>query len=147
MSAAVHPDQFPEAPQFDPEFEDIMTQPITPTDVLAMYQAMYKRNKVSGVIPNMLSVQEFSQDQVRMALQICHEMNKVERHLGVQITQDGSRDHHVSKTLAGLYRATMLSIALRGTAVAEKTNFWKVGCIVMSMIAVVMTVVVATIAH
>jgi len=140
MSAAISPEQFPEAPQFDPEFEDIMTQPVTPTDVLAIYQAMYKRNKQSNVIPNMLSVKEFSQDQVRTALQICHEMNKVEKHLGVQITQDSLRDHHVSKTLAGLYRATMLSIALRGTDVAEKTNFWKVGCIAMSILSVVLLI-------
>jgi len=138
MSAAISPDQFPESPEFDPEFEDIMTQPVTPTDVLAIYQAMYKCNKQSNVIPNMLSVKEFNQDQVRTALQICHEMNKVEKHLGVQITQDGLRDHHVSKTLAGLYRATMLSIALRGTDVAEKTNFWKVGCIAMTILLVVL---------
>lgn len=136
MSAAIHPDQFPEAPKFDPEFEELMTQTVTPQDVLAIYQAMYKRNLGSKVIPNMLSVEDFSQDQIRMALQICNEVNKVEKRLNVQVVDNGNYEHTVSKMLAGLYRATMLSIALRGTDVAEKTNFWKVGCIAMTALSV-----------
>ena len=60
----------------------------------------------------------------------------MERHLGVTVTDENPRTHHVSKTLAALYRATMLSLALRGTVATEKNNFWKVGCIAMSVVSV-----------
>lgn len=135
MSAALSPDQFDQMPQFDPEFADLMSHAVTPQDVLAVYQAMYKKNQTSGAVPGMLSVQELTTDQVRLAFQICNEMNKVEQRLGVEITDD-LYEQRISKPMAALYRATVLSVALRGSMVEEKTNFWKVGTIVMSLIAV-----------
>jgi len=137
MSAAIHPDQFDQGPEVDPEFVDIMNQPVTPQDVLAIYNGLVKRNQRSNKFSDMLRVEELTPDQVRMAFQITNEVNQMEKRMGVQIIDSIWDEQHISKPVAALYRALMLSFVLRGAVKTNQSNFWKVGCIVMSVVTVI----------
>ncbi len=141
MSAAIHPDQFDQGPEIDPEFVDIMNQPVTPQDVLAIYNGLLKRNQRSNKFSDMLRVEELTPDQVRMAFQITNEVNQMEKRMGVQIIDSIWDEQHISKPVAALYRALMLAFVLRGATVTEKTNFWKVGTIAMTIVAVVFAMI------
>jgi hypothetical protein len=130
--------------RFGEEFADLFSEPVTPQDVLAVYQAIYKKNQQRAVLDGMVSVEDLTADQVRMAFQICEEVNKVDDRLGLEITKDED-DQRLSVTTAAVYRAVMLMIALRGTHVSEKTNFWKVGAIVMTTLVIALSTYVLTV--
>jgi len=107
--------------QFGPEFTSLMSQPVTPQHVLALYQAMYNKNKQTGHLEDMISLDDFTQDDMRMALQICHELNQAEKRLGVTII-DNVWNVEMPRPLAAMYRAAMLSVALRGARYAAKQS-------------------------
>lgn len=127
MSATLnHPEDFDnlqknDADRFGPEFSELMSQPVTPEHVLALYDAMYKKNKKLNAIDDMVQLDEFTQDDMRILLQICNEMNNVEKRLCVTIT-DEVWNVEVPRSYAAMNRATMLSIALCGVRYANKQS-------------------------